>query len=150
MDGSAAGEARSLVAGTTVAALGTLSSDGTPWTSLVTFGVLPDGSPVLCLSQLAEHARNVRADPRASLLVTAERETGDPLATPRITLAGRMEPPTGDLARAAADAHPESGFYAQFGDFDLWVLRVERVRWIGGYGVVETVDAAAYRAAGAG
>ena len=64
---SPAEEARTLVAATNVAGLATVTADGDPWASLVTYGPLDDGSPVLCLSHLAEHGRNLAADPvRAS------------------------------------------------------------------------------------
>ena len=62
-------EARTLVARNRVAALATLSADGSPWGSLVLYAALGDGTPVLCLSTLAEHGRNVKRDPRASLVM---------------------------------------------------------------------------------
>ena len=43
--------------------------DGAPWCSFVMYAALGDGTPVLCLSTLAEHGRNVRHDARASLVV---------------------------------------------------------------------------------
>ena len=67
---SPAEEARTLVAATNVAALATLTADGDPWASLITYGALDDGAPVLCLSRLAEHGRNLAGDPRASLIIT--------------------------------------------------------------------------------
>jgi hypothetical protein len=54
---SAAEEARTLVAANRVGSLATLSADGAPWASIVTYGALGDGSPVLCVSTLAEHGR---------------------------------------------------------------------------------------------
>ncbi len=95
---SAAEEARTLLAGTGQGALASLSEDGAPWSSYVAYGVLEDGSPVLCLSQLAEHGRNLLADPRASLLVVSPAEGPDPLAAGRVTLAGRVA--TGRCGRA--------------------------------------------------
>jgi len=148
---SPAEEARTLVAGTNVATLATLSSDGHPWGSLVSYASLPDGAPVLCVSLLAEHGRNLRCDPRASLVVAQSERRGDPLDAGRVTLAGTVARPEGDLeatARAAyVAAHPPAGLYAGFGDFSLWVLRIERVRWVGGYGRMDSADAAAYAAA---
>ena len=149
---SAAEEARTLAAATNVAALATLTADGDPWASLVTYGLLDDGSPVLCLSHLAEHGRNLRADGRASLMVTAPDGPPDPLAAARVTLAGRAERVTdpGRLA-AARTAHltgvPAAAIYVGFSDFSLWVLDVERVRWVGGYGRMDSATGAAYAAA---
>jgi putative heme iron utilization protein len=141
-------EARTLVAQANVATLATLSDDGGPWASLVSYAALDDGSPVLFVSTLAEHGRNLDRDPRASLVV-AETATGsDPLAHGRVTLSGRVTRPTGDqepIARAAYLASvPTASFYQGFGDFSLYVLQVERVRWVGGYGRMDSADADAY------
>jgi putative heme iron utilization protein len=144
-------EARALVASTNVATLGTHSSDGYPWASLVAYGSLEDGSPVLFVSRLAEHARNLDGDGRASLVVADPHPREDVLASGRVTLAGTAERPAPELAETARDAYvaavPSAKAYMAFRDFSLWVLRVERVRWVGGYGRMDSVDAESYTAA---
>jgi putative heme iron utilization protein len=144
-------EARTLVAQNRMAALATISADGSPWGSLVLYAPLADGTPVLCLSTLAEHGRNVVRDARASLVVGESEVTGDPLDSGRVTLAGHLDVPGGeelDAARAAyKDASPASGLYGGFGDFTYYVLRVERVRWVGGYGRMNSAGAGEYHAA---
>jgi hypothetical protein len=74
----------------------------------------------------------------------------DPLACPRATLAGQARQPPAADAGPAREAFlatvPNAESYAGFADFTLWVLRVERVRWVAGYGRVESIDVAAYRA----
>ena len=148
---TAAEEARALVASTNVGTLATHSQDGFPWASLVAFGSLEHGSPVLFVSRLAEHARNLERDPRASLVVADPHPGADALASGRVTLAGTAEHPGPELAGIAQEAYveavPSAKAYTNFGDFSLWVLRVERVRWVGGYGRMESVDAEAYAAA---
>jgi putative heme iron utilization protein len=144
-------EARTLVDATNVATLATLSEDGWPWASLVTFGALDDGAPVLLVSTLAEHGRNLARDGRASLVVAQPSPTGDPLAAGRVTLAGVARTPEGaraDAARATyAAAVEQASLFAGFSDFALYVLEPERVRWVGGYGRMDSADAAAYAAA---
>lgn len=144
-------EARTLAAVGAHAALATLSEDGEPWASMVAYAMLPDGSPVLCVSTLAEHGRNLQRDQRASLMIAQRDVDGDPLANGRVTLAGvaeRVEGAAEESARAAYVARiPASGLYAGFGDFSLYVLRVERVRWVGGYGRMDSADADSFRAA---
>jgi heme iron utilization protein len=149
---TAAEEARTLVGATNVAALATLSADGEPWASLVTYGLLDDGSPVLCLSHLAEHGRNVADDPRLSLMVTQVDGPSDPLAAARVTLAGRAERPAEpDLLASARAAHlagvPAARMYIDFSDFSIWVLHVDRVRWVGGYGRMDSASGDAYAGA---
>ena len=72
------------MAGTNVAALATLTGAGDPWASLITYGALADGSLVLCLSRMAEHGRNLDADPRASVIITQPDAPEDPLAAARV------------------------------------------------------------------
>jgi putative heme iron utilization protein len=148
---SASEEARTLVAGASAGTLATLSEDGTPWASVVAYAVLDDGSPVLFVSRLAEHARNLDREPRASLVVAAEAAGKDVLAAGRVTLAGTAHRPEGELAEVAKErfvaAVPSANAYARFRDFSLWVLRVERVRWVGGYGRMASAGGADYAAA---
>jgi heme iron utilization protein len=142
--------ARALVASTNVGTLATHSADGYPWASLVAFGSL-DGAPVLFVSRLAEHARNLERDARASLVVAEPNAGSDVLASGRVTLAGTAERPSPARADEARDAYvaavPSAKAYLDFRDFSLWILRVERVRWVGGYGRMDSVDAESYAAA---
>lgn len=149
---SDAERARTLVDGATTGMLATLARDpaGTPFGSLV--GYADDGgAPLLCLSDLAEHSANLAADARASLLVTAPPAPGeDPLATARVTLAGRVRP-VAEPARAAAlrryrAAHADA-FYAEFADFRPYRLEVDAARFVGGFGRMSWVDGAEYAAA---
>ncbi|GMU53614.1 MAG: pyridoxamine 5'-phosphate oxidase [Candidatus Xenobia bacterium] len=128
--------ARTLLELATHGALGTLA-EGHPYTSLGTVAA-HQGQPVLLLSDLAEHTRNLRADPRASLLVWEEGAV-DPLATGRVTLLGRLlQDDSGRedfLAR-----HPEAERYAGFKDFHWFRLVVESARYVGGFGRMSWVS----------
>ena len=130
--------ARTLASRVAVGSLCTLAIDpaGYPYGSFVTFA-LDGGNPVFLISTLAEHTKNLLADPRASLLV-AEPGEGDPLARARVTLLGpctRLSGEAQERARAAFSAkHPDSAYYMDFGDFGLFGLQVNAVRYIGGYG----------------
>ena len=147
---SAAEEARTIAASTNTGTLATLTTDGDPWASFLTYGLL-GGAPVLCVSNLAEHGRNLAADPRASISIVAPQRDADPLASGRVTLAGAVEEPTGEKRAAARDAHlsavAAAKYYIDYSDFSLWVLRVRRVRWVGGYGRMDSASGEAYAAA---
>lgn len=149
---SHAERARTLAASCRTGALCTLALDpaGYPYGSFVTFA-LDGGDPVFLISALAEHTRNLAADPRASLLIT-EAGDGDPLARGRVTLIGpcARAAPGDELARAQAAylaAHPDAAYYLDFGDFAIFKLRVEALRYIGGYGRMSWVQAADWRGA---
>ncbi|MCU1653463.1 MAG: hypothetical protein JWQ60_4612, partial [Pseudonocardia sp.] len=138
--------ARTIVTAGRTAALSTVAADsgGVPFGSLVAHAVDELGRPLLCLSDLAEHSRNLTADPRASVLVT-EAGDGDPLASGRVTLLGEVSVLAGD-ERATALAsykavHPDA-FYVEFSDFRIYRLEVTSARFVGGFGRMSWVDAA--------
>lgn len=147
---SAAEEARTIAASTNTGTLASLTATGDPWASFVTYGLL-GGAPVLCVSNLAEHGRNLSGDPRASIAIVAAATDADPLANSRITLAGVVERPAGDELAAARQAHldavPAAKYYVDYSDFTLWVLRVDRVRWVGGYGRMDSAAGPDYATA---
>ena len=135
-------------------ALSTIAVDpaGTPFGSVVTYGLDSGGRPAFFVSTLAEHTRNLDADPRASLLVVEDTPPGaDPLASGRVTLLGTAAELTDPSERAAArgaylDANP-SAFYVDYGDFRCLRLEVTGVRYVGGFGRMSWVDPEAYAAA---
>ena len=143
---SHAERARTLVAAQATGTLATLR-EGHPYGSLVAFATV-DGRPVFLISEMAEHTKNLRADPRVSLLV-AERVVTDPLAHGRVTLVGEVCLVEEDSERAAAKEaflarHPGAAVYVGFRDFRFWALDVREVRYIGGFGRMSWVDAAAF------
>ena len=136
--------ARRLIRAQDRASLATLlAGDGTPYASLVLYATLPDATPVLLLSALAEHTKNLKADARASLLVDGTAGVDDPLAGARATLVGRLE----DIAEAAArprylGRHPSAEAYAGFGDFRFYALRFARAHLVAGFGRIHWIEAA--------
>ena len=142
--------ARTLVSRITTGTLCTVAQEpeGYPYGSFVTVA-FDGGDPVFLVSRLAEHTKNLIRDPRASLLV-AEGGSDDPLANGRVTLLGPCRPVEGDAASARTAflaAHPNSAYYADFRDFGFWRLRVESIRYIGGYGRMSWVEPADWHAA---
>jgi heme iron utilization protein len=122
---------------------------GYPFGSVVSYAPDGAGRPVLWLSDLAEHSRNLAADPRASLLAVESGGT-DPLALGRVTLLGRVAVLEGTERDAALEvyrgAHP--GSYTQdFHGFRMYRLDVAAVRYVGGFARMSWVDAADYAAA---
>ncbi len=146
---SHAERARTLAAQCKTGTLCTLAQDpaGHPYGSFVTVA-FDRGHPVFLISELAEHTKNLRGDPRASLLVSAG-EAVDPLANGRVTLLGECRPASDRAAAAAAylEQHPNASYYADFADFGYWRLEVTGVRYIGGYGRMSWVDAGDWLAA---
>ncbi len=134
---------RRLIRGQDRASLATLmAGDGTPYASLVLYATLPDATPILLLSALAEHTKNLAADPRGSLLIDGTAGLADPLTGARATLVGRLEEVDGDLARPRYLArHPSSETYVGFGDFRFYALRPARAHLVAGFGRIHWIDA---------
>ena len=154
MDESDSGVAcRRLMRRQTHAALAT-SRDGHPYVSLVALAFDYDCSPLLLLSDLAQHSRNIAADPRVSLLFDGsalEHPSSDPLAEPRLTLLGEAVrcDDTPLLARFTT-RHPTAAAYAGFGDFHLYRVIIARAHLVAGFGRISWVEAAELRFAGDG
>lgn len=148
----AAESVRALLEQETSGVLATLSArrDGWPFASVAPYALSEAGEPLLLLSQLAEHTRNVQADARASLLVQDHASLADPQAGARITILGRIEavvePDLTSAQRRYLDRHPQAATYLQLGDFQLYVLRVGEARFVGGFGDMGWIDAARFRA----
>src|SRR5215213_3743087 len=89
--------ARSLLRRSRQGALATLMTEsGHPYCSLVNVATHADASPILLISRLAVHTRNILADDRVSLMLD-ERAAGDPLEGARIMLMGcAVEPDVSD------------------------------------------------------
>ena len=129
---------RSLLGRSRQGALATLMPDsGDPYCSLVNVASAPDGSPILLISRLAIHTKNILNDPRVSLMLD-ERAPGDPLEGARIMLAGTAEEAQGDdiatLSRRYLAAHPAAEEFAGFRDFSFFRIRPGGVHLVAGFG----------------
>jgi len=123
-------------------ALATLLTDsGDPYCSLVNVATAPDGAPLLLLSKLALHTKNILADARASLMLD-ERKEGDPLEGARVMLMGTLVA-TGDAnARAAyLRRHREAEMFAGFTDFAFYRMAIKRAHLVAGFGRIVDLTA---------
>lgn len=138
-----AGEARGLLRRARTATLATLNAgDGTPYASLVNVASTVRGWPVILISTLAWHTRNLLADPRASLMVAEVPAAGDALTGPRVTIMGRFSKAAPEEAgRRFLARHPAAGLYAGFGDFAFWRMEPEAAHAVAGFGRIETIGA---------
>src|SRR5215470_4536969 len=137
-DFNPSGLAKSLLRRSRQGALATLFPDsGDPYCSLVNLATHSDGSPILLISRLAVHTKNILADNRVSLMLD-ERAAGDPLEGARIMLSGRAEEGGGDnrelLRRRYLNAHPSAAGYADFKDFSFFRIKPAGTHLVAGFG----------------
>jgi putative heme iron utilization protein len=132
-------------------ALGTLDrEDGSPYVSLAMVALDHDASPLLYLSDLADHTKNLKRLPRVSLLFDGTLDHAVPLAGERATVQGRaavIDDPR-LLARYTA-RHPDAAVYSGFRDFNLYRVAIERAHLVAGFGRIHWVGAEAIRMDGA-
>lgn len=135
--------AKSLLRRSRQGALATLMpGSGDPYCSLVNLASHPDGSPILLISRLAVHTKNILADSRVSLMLD-ERAAGDPLEGSRIMLSGRAEQ-AGDekdlLQRRYLNAHPAAEAFVSFKDFAFFRIRPAGTHLVAGFGRIVDLE----------
>lgn len=108
---------------------------GWPYASLVSVACATDASPLLLLSTLADHTRNLAQDNRASLLFEEASGLDNPQTGPRVTVTGRLHPDQEEeTAQRFLARHPGAALYAGFADFSFYRMDVERAHYVGGFG----------------
>ena len=119
IDEAPAWTARKLLRAARVGTLAT-SADGQPYAALVTPATDADGSVLLLLSDLSEHTKHLRADPRCAIMVAGPADGPNPQTAPRLSVSGRAELADAALQPLWLARHPYAAMYADFGDFALW------------------------------
>jgi len=117
-----------------VGALATRMADGAPYASMVTYACNWQGEPLFLFSGLSDHTKNLIEESRAALLVEEATSRRNPQTGPRVTLMGRVVKDNDPNVRARFLArHPDAAQYADFGDFSLFRMRLERAHYVGGF-----------------
>lgn len=152
MDAPTQAALRQLLQDARTAALATLHRDE-PAVSMVPYALLPDGRFIIHVSRLATHTQDLLSHPGASLLVMAAPGSADtPLALPRVSVQGqaRVCPPDAPDYAAARTAYlarlPEAKELFGFGDFSLFLIEPQFLRYVAGFGRAHTLTAAQYAA----
>lgn len=131
-------QARAVARACRTATLATAMADGSgPYASLVLVAFDLDAAPLLLISALAEHTKNIAADPRVSLLCDGTAGFDEPLTGPRVSLQGRAMQTAEPRHRARFLArHPSASLYVDFGDFAFFRIDVERAHIVAGFGKI--------------
>ena len=116
-------------------ALATLmTGSGDPYCSLVNVASAADGAPLLLISQLAVHTKNILSDARVSVMLD-ERKEGDPLQGARVMLNGSAVKTDSEQVRRRYLAHqPEAEMFAGFKDFAFYEVQLKGAHLVAGFG----------------
>jgi putative heme iron utilization protein len=140
-------QARGLLLHARVATLAT-AAEGLPFAALVTPAFLDDLSPLLLLSELSTHTKQLKGNPACALLVTGQATTENPQTAPRLCLTGTASIIPGAEARAPYLAtHPYAEMYVDFADFAFWRIELTSAHYIGGFAAASRLDIARLRGA---
>jgi heme iron utilization protein len=147
---SFAERARTLMHLGRIGSLSTLSrkQSGFPFGSVMPYGLDHRGRPIFLISTMAMHTQNLQADTRASLLVTQDDGSGDPLGASRVTLVGNASRiPEAEVAEARElylARYANSKYWVDFEDFSFYRMDLVDVYYVGGFGVMGWVSATDY------
>lgn len=128
-----------------------LSSDykGTPFGSLMPYALDEEGNPLIYVSTLAVHTKNLTKNPKCSVMVT-KVDDDDLFNSARVTFVGKMTKLTDkDEVEKAKKVfygkHKKAEKLDQFHDFAFYKLEIEKIYYIGGFGDIQWVEPKDYK-----
>ncbi len=144
---------RTLIHLSRIGSLSTLSQKhpGWPFGSMMPYVLDERGSPILLISTMAMHTKNIIRDPRASLFVTQNDSAVDPLDNSRVTLMGKVLKVQGKEVENARklylSRYENSKYWVDFDDFSFFRMDIIDVYFVGGFGAMGWITAEEYYAA---
>jgi len=118
-----------------------MPGSGDPYCSLVNVATESSGAPLMLLSRLAIHTKNLLADGRVSLMLD-ERKDGDPLQGARVMLMGSCAKNTDcSVPNSYLRRHPEAKQFAGFGDFAFYRMEIKCAHLVAGFGRIVDLSA---------
>jgi len=141
---------RTLVYRNTIGTLSTNSKKhpGSPFGSLMPYGLDGKGRPLFLISTMAVHTQNLERDPHASLFISQTDSQGDPLDASRVTLMGEVSKvPDGETAEVRElylSRYRNAGYWVDFDDFSFYRMEIRDIYFVGGFGAMGWVTATDY------
>jgi len=136
--------ARKLLNHQSVGVLSTHSLDveGYPFGSIAPYALNYESEPTILISELAQHTRNIKRNSKVSLTVFNQC-VDDPQSNARLTWIGDAElidPGETDLRERYLRYFPSAESYFQTHDFSFYRIRLQRARFIGGFGLIFWIE----------
>jgi len=115
---------------------------GYPFGSIAPYTLNHDGEPIILISTIAQHTRNIKENNKVSLTVF-DPHADDPQAASRLTWIGDAE----SIDQSDADSRdrylryfPSAESYFQTHDFSFYRVGLRRARFIGGFGEIYWIE----------
>lgn len=137
-------EARDLLLSEYQAVLSTHSVDvkGYPFGSIVPYCLNQQGEPIILISDIAQHTKNIVVNSKVSLTV-AERDADDSQTAGRVTYIGnaiKLDEDDTDSIERYYSFFPQSRDYHKIHDFNFYTIQAVRIRFIGGFGQIYWIE----------
>ncbi len=117
-----------------------LDVPGYPFGSVMPYCLDAEGCPIIQISTIAQHTKNIEANPRVSLIIS-ESNTDDVHTGGRLTWVGDAEKvESEELAEHYYRFFPQSRNYNNTHSFDFYRINLVRGRYIGGFGKIFWVN----------
>lgn len=122
-----------------------------PYASFVNLCAAPDGAPLLLISSLALHTKNIKENNQISILIAEHQSSSpsankfdapdDPLAQNRISLMGEAV----EIDKASQRARylslcPQAQDYYDFADFSLFRMEIDQAHFIAGFARIHDLE----------
>lgn len=140
-------EARKMLRAHRYGVLSTLSKklSGYPFGSITPYLVDHNGSPIIFISTLAEHTKNIQQNGRVSLI--SHNQADAQIQTQgRVTLIGdaQLASDREQIEKRYMRYFPEAEAYVKMHDFSFYRINGIAIRYIAGFGGIHWVDMAQY------
>ena len=115
---------------------------GYPFGSIAPYTLNHDGEPIILISTIAQHTRNIKENNKVSLTVF-DPHADDPQAASRLTWIGKAEsidPSDADSRDRYLRYFPSAESYFQTHDFSFYRVGLRRARFIGGFGEIYWIE----------
>lgn len=121
------------------------SMEGYPFGSVTTYMSSVNGEPIFYISDLAQHTRNINSNPKISLIAySGDNSEDDANANARLTILGEAvqasEEESKKIAQRFYRLFPSSEQYKNVHDFQFYILKCHKVRYIGGFGEIHWIS----------
>jgi hypothetical protein len=120
-----------------------------PFGSLMPYALDSSGKPLFFISNLAVHTKNIKKNNKISIMVFAPDKDGDIFNGPRVTLSGKAvkidQKEIEEAKKVYLKAHPNAENWIDFEDFAFYRLEIEKIYYVGGFGIIEKVTFDEYK-----
>jgi len=116
--------------------------EGYPFGSIAPYVLNYDGEPIMLISEIAQHTRNIKHNNKVSLTIF-DQCVDDPQASSRLTWIGNAEsvdPRDTEISQRYLRYFPSAESYFKTHDFSLYCIHLRRARYIGGFGEIYWIE----------